>query len=458
FVDRRDSHLYNTAVVVQDGKYVAKYDKVLLPTYDVFDEDRYFESGKDCTPVSIMLSENEVRVGLQICEDLWDADYERKVTDEMVKAGAEIVINISASPFSEGKGLERMELIRSKVDSLGVPFLYCNMVGAQDELVFDGHSVAYDRKANLIAEGVQFEEEIVIVDLDNTTERPVEPLPYRREKELFDGLVLGVRDYFRKTGHRECVIGLSGGIDSALTACIATEALGRENVTCVSMPSPFNSKEGIDDLERLAKNLGVKLTTIRIDHLMAQYETALRKEFEGMRTDIAEQNIQARIRGNILMAISNKLGSLVLSTGNKTELALGYCTLYGDMSGGLAAINDLSKSDVYAVASWYNEHTGNEIIPPRILEKTPSAELAESQVDPFNYDVVSPLVDEIVEHHRNKTELVKMGYDPVLVDRINELLRRAEFKRRQAAPGLRVTSKAFGIGRRYPIVNHFKQE
>lgn len=455
FVNRRDSRLFNSAAVLRDGKIVAVYDKMLLPTYDVFDEDRYFDSGRNAAPVPLELDNNQITLGLQICEDLWDDDYELKVTDLMVKEGAELIINISASPFSEGKGLERMGLIEAKVKRLSVPFMYCNMVGGQDELIFDGHSLAYDGDRRLLAEGKQFEEELITVDLDGSRGNAVQPRPYRREEELFRALILGIRDYFRKTGHTRCVIGLSGGIDSALTACLATEALGKENVTCVSMPSPFSSRESTDDSEALTKNLGVRITTIRIDNLMEQYERALGKEFKGLERDITEENIQARIRGNILMAFSNKLGSLVLSTGNKTELALGYCTLYGDMSGGLAAISDLSKTDVYDLARWYNDHAGKEIIPSRILKKTPSAELSDGQVDPFNYDVVSPLVDEIVERHRNKAELVEMGYNSRLVDRIYGLVRRAEFKRRQAAPGLRVTSKAFGTGRRFPIVNHF---
>ncbi|MFQ6673772.1 MAG: NAD(+) synthase, partial [Fidelibacterota bacterium] len=283
----------------------------------------------------------------------------------------------------------------------------------------------------------------------------LEPRPFHREEELFNGLALGIRDYFRKTGHSRCVIGLSGGIDSAVTACVAVEALGKESVICVAMPSRFTSQHSVEDAAALARNLGIRLLTIGIDDLMGDYDGALRRHFEGLERDVTEENIQARIRGNLLMAFSNKFGYLVLSTGNKTELALGYCTLYGDMSGGLAVISDLTKTDVYAVATWYNQYMNEEIIPRNILKKSPSAELAEGQVDPFDYDVVSPLVEEIVERRSSKKELIEMGYDGNLVDRIYKLIRSAEFKRRQAAPGLRVTSKAFGLGRRYPIVNHF---
>ena len=455
FIRKQDSHLFNSAAVVASGRCVATYDKALLPTYDVFDEDRYFTPGRHFEPIPIPLANGPVKIGIEICEDLWDEGYECKVTDELVKNGAEVIINISASPFSEGKGFERMDLITKKVNKLAVPFLYCNLVGAQDELIFDGHSLSYDKNGNLLAEGRQFEEEIVRVDVNEPNSGSVEPRPYDREQELFNGLVLGIRDYFRKTGHTQTVIGLSGGIDSALTTCLAVEALGNKHVTCVSMPSRFSSQHSIDDTATLTENLGVKLVSIPIEELMENYDDVLGESFEGLKRDVTEENIQARIRGNILMAFSNKLGSLVLSTGNKTELALGYCTLYGDMSGGLAAISDLSKADVYAVARWYNKFKGEEIIPNSIFIKRPSAELSEGQVDPFDYDIVSPLVDEIVQNHRAKKELIDRGYDSDLIDDVYGFIRRAEFKRRQAAPGLRITSKAFGVGRRYPIVNHF---
>ncbi len=455
-VRRENNRIYNSAVVAREGQMIAVYDKVLLPTYDVFDEHRYFTPGESFEPVTVPLKNGELRVGLQICEDLWDGEYECKVTDKMVNNGAEMIINISASPFSEGKRFERMNLIKKKSGSLGVPFVYCNQVGAQDELIFDGHSLVYDSDGRLIGEGAQFKEEVIMIDLDNSV--AIDASPYDRERELFDGLILGIRDYFRKTGHAHCVIALSGGIDSALTACLAKEALEGQNVTCITMPSHFSSGNSVDDSVQLAENLGIELLNISIEELMGDYDSVLTSHFDGMARDITEENIQARIRGNIIMAFSNKLGYLVLSTGNKTELALGYCTLYGDMSGGLAAISDLSKTDVYALAEWYNRSRGEEIIPQNILLKEPSAELAEGQVDPFDYNVVSPLVDEIVENKRNSKELVKMGYDPALVERISSLVRRAEFKRRQAAPGLRVTGKAFGMGRRYPIVNYFDND
>lgn len=453
FVRQEDSRLYNSAALIKDGAIMTVYDKVLLPTYDVFDEDRYFSAGQDVSPVSLQVGSEPLKVGIQICEDLWDREYDRKVSREMVGNGAQWLINISASPFNEGKRFERMDLIMEKVTELSVPFIYCNLVGAQDDLIFDGHSLVYDAKGNLLAEGRQFEEELLVVDLSEG--KAIEPRPFNREEELFNGLVLGTRDYFRKTGHTRSVIGLSGGVDSALTACIATQALGKENVLCLFMPSPFSSESSLEDSKALTQNLGVELISIPIDSLMNEYARALEPHFHDRQRDVTEENVQARIRGNLLMAFSNKLGYLVLSTGNKTELALGYCTLYGDMSGGLAVISDLAKTDVYDVTRWVNRSKGRAVIPETILSKIPSAELAEGQVDPFDYDVVSPLVEEIVEEKREKNELVEMGYERELVDRIYALIHRAEFKRRQAAPGLRVTTKAFGTGRRYPIVNRF---
>ncbi|MFQ6607893.1 MAG: NAD+ synthase [Fidelibacterota bacterium] len=456
YVRTNDRALHNSAMIAQLGKTIAFYDKILLPTYDVFDEHRYFRPGTSLAPVELKFQDRKVNVGIQICEDLWDRDYDQKVTDECVAFGADIIINISASPFNVGKRFEREQLILKKVRDLGVPFIYCNLVGAQDELVFDGHSLIYNDSGSLIGEGPQFEESMVIFDPFHST--TIKPSDYDREGELFGGLILGIRDYFLKTSHQKCVIGLSGGIDSALTACLAVEALGRENVTCLYMPSPYSSEHSKIDAEQLTSNLDVKLITLSIDKLMKDYETALSKFFSGRDHDITEENIQARIRGNILMAFSNKYGYLVLSTGNKTELALGYCTLYGDMSGGLAVISDLNKSDVYAVSHWYNSKCGETIIPESIMLKVPSAELAPGQIDPFDYEKISPLVDAIVETKASRRELIEQGYDAKLVDEMTFLIQRAEFKRRQAAPGIRVTRKAFGIGRRIPIVNHFRED
>jgi NAD+ synthase (glutamine-hydrolysing) len=320
--------------------------------------------------------------------------------------------------------------------------------------------LAVDSRGELIAIGKRFEEDLVVVDLDidSGTAQPVDAPPYDQNEAIFGALVLGVRDYFRKTGFRKAVIGLSGGIDSCLVAAIAAEALGQENVVGVSMPSRYSSDHSKRDAETLAKNLGISFLVIPIDETMNAYQKILARAFEGHPADVTEENVQARIRGNVLMALSNKFGYLVLNTGNKTELALGYCTLYGDMSGGLAAIGDVSKSEVYALAEYYNRRKGFDAIPRSSITKIPSAELKPDQYDPFDYGVVSPLVDEMIENRRSLEELGKMGYDPQLLGDTIRRIRSAEYKRRQAAPAIKITRKAFGIGWRMPIVNRFEEE
>ena len=452
-VHAENGHLYNSAALCADGKQLFRYDKILLPTYDVFDEDRYFSAGSELGICKVDIGGQEVNLGLQICEDLWDEDYNRKVTAELQQAGAAFVVNISASPYHILRLKERLELIQNKAQSTGVPFFYCNLVGAQDELIFDGQSLAVNGTGELIGLGAIFSEEIVYVDTDK--ERKISLPAGNREEELYSGLVLGVRDYFKKTGHKEAVIGLSGGIDSSLVACIATAALGKEHVHGVSMPSRFSSDHSKVDAQQLAENLGFDFRSITIQGIVSGYEHALGPHFDGSERNVAEENVQARTRGNLLMALSNKFNWLVLSTGNKTEMALGYCTLYGDMSGGLAVISDLSKTDVYALANWVNNVAGQDRIPANCIEKPPSAELAPEQVDPFDYDIVSPLVDRIIENRESSAALIKDGFDPDLVHDIYRRITINEYKRRQAAPGLRVSSKAFGLGRRIPIVNHF---
>jgi NAD+ synthase (glutamine-hydrolysing) len=454
YVRREGKRLYNTAAVCQDGKVVFYYDKILLPTYDVFDEIRYFRPGKKPGIWHYSGSAGTVSIGIQICEDLWDADYDCKVARRQKAAGAELIINISASPYHEGRLLDRKTIIDGKVQETGIPFLYCNIVGAQDELIFDGQSLALGPEGELWAQGKAFEEDLLIVDLDQPQVRELHTVS--REEELYQALCLGVQDYFRKTGHREAVIGLSGGIDSSLVACIAADALGVENVHGIYLPSIFSSDHSFRDAEQLARNLGIDFRKIPIQEIVDQFESTLQPHFAGTARDVTEENIQARVRGDLLMALSNKFNWLVLSTGNKTELALGYCTLYGDMSGGLSVISDLSKVDVYALARWVNHYAGKERIPAACLTKPPSAELAPGQVDPFDYEVVSPLVDALIEERRSTQELIAAGADPETVNRLYRLIRINEYKRRQAAIGLRVSPKAFGLGRRVPIVNHFQ--
>ena len=453
YIREEKSALYNSGAVCANGTVIYTYDKILLPTYDIFDEDRYFTPGKTQGVFELELNGKRRKIGIQICEDLWDHDYECKVTNLQKRAGAEVIINISASPYHDAQLQERTALIEEKVHENRIPFLYCNLVGAQDELIFDGGSLAYDGDGTLIGQGKYFEEDILIVDLDASKSQEITHVP--REEMMYNALCLGVQDYFRKTGHADAVIGLSGGIDSALVACIAADALGAEHVHGISLPSKFSSDHSLEDACTLSENLGIHYQTITIEDTVTVYETVLEPLFEGKERNAAEENIQARIRGNILMALSNKFGWLVLSTGNKTELALGYCTLYGDMSGGLCVISDISKTDVYALSRWINQSGGCDRIPESCLTKPPSAELAPDQVDPFDYEVVSPLVDAIIEKRKSPKDLVENGADKTIVNDLYHRIRINEYKRRQAAPGLRVSSKAFGTGRRIPIVNHF---
>ncbi len=454
FVRKENGRLYNSAALCQNGKIVYTYDKILLPTYDVFDEDRYFENGNNPGIWDIEIDSKKVKIGIQICEDLWDNAYNTKVSTIQKEKGAELIINISASPYHEGRITERQELIKEKVKNIKIPFLYCNLIGAQDELIFDGESIAYNANCEQIAQGKVFEEDLIIVDVEGKPKKEYPVL--QSEEKLYSALCLGVKDYFRKTGHSEALIGLSGGIDSALVACIAADALGADKVHGVSMPSHFSSDHSKSDAKELANNLKINFDTVTIQDIVNSFEALLKPQFKGTKRNVAEENIQARTRGNILMALSNKFGWMVLSTGNKTEIALGYCTLYGDMSGGLSVISDLSKVDVYRICNWINKKAGYDRIPKSTIEKEPSAELAEDQVDPFDYDVVSPLVDAIIEGRKSPHELIENGADKELVMRLHRLIRINEFKRRQAAPGLRVSPKAFGVGRRVPIVNHYQ--
>ena len=450
-----DNKLYNCAFICENGEIVSHYKKRLLPTYDVFDEARYFAAGNKHCIVELAIDGKNTKIGLQICEDLWDKNYSCDLAKELKESGAEIIINISASPYRVDKLLDRCELIQTKAKDNSIPYIYCNLVGAQDELIFDGQSLAYNENGQLIAQGKSFEEEIVMVDL--SLNKPMNLKVVQREEKIYNALVLGVKDYFKKTNHSEAVIGLSGGIDSSLTALIAVDALGKENVHGVSMPSKFSSQHSKDDAKLLSENLGVDYRTISIESIVSSFEQSLKASYNGSKPGVAEENIQARARGSIIMALSNKFNWLVLSTGNKTELAMGYCTLYGDMNGGLAVISDLSKTDVYALSKWVNKNAGFERIPLSSIEKPPSAELCLDQVDPFDYNVVSPLVSALIDDEKSPSELIKEGADPELVKDISSRIRINEYKRRQAAPGLKVTSKAFGMGRRVPIINQYDE-
>ena len=473
FVDYKGKNLYNAAAVFNGNKLIDTAYKTLLPTYDVFDEDRYFrsQSEEEIKPISINLNGKNFRIGVEICEDLWDKNYDIRVTDLLSKRGVDIVVNISASPFYAGKRFEREKLLMEKSRKYKVPIFYVNLVGGQDELVFDGQSLAVDKVGNLIAFGKQFEEDLIItdIDLEKGTAKKIKQPHYHREREMFNALVLGIHDYFRKTGFEKAIVGMSGGIDSSLTTCIVVEALGKENVVGVSMPSKFSSEGSKSDAQKLAENLGVRFVQFSIQEIVNIYQKSLEKPLDiirkhyGIEKDyddsVADENIQPRIRGNCLMDISNRLKELKLllvNTGNKTELALGYCTLYGDMAGGIGALGDVSKLEVYRLAKYVNEKAGKEIIPQEVFLKKASPELKEGQFDPFDFDVVSPLVDEIIENRKSKRELIEMGYPKEVVEDTFRRIRNAEYKRWQAVPCIKITPKAFGIGWKMPIVNKYK--
>jgi NAD+ synthase (glutamine-hydrolysing) len=473
FVDRKGDRLFNAAAVFNRNKLVGVVHKTLLPTYDVFDEDRYFKPAKEAeiAPVPLDIDGKTVSLGVEICEDLWDRDYNVKVSDLLAEQGADLIVNVSASPFFVGKTRERIALLRGKATGNRVPMFYVNLVGGQDELVFDGQSLAVDKKGSLIAVGRQFEEDLVSTDIDlgEGVGKKVEAPVQDETGEMFDALVLGIRDYFRKSGFERAVLGLSGGIDSSVSACIAVEALGRENVIGVSMPSKFSSGHSRADAERLAGNLGIFFVRFGIQEVVDSYHRTLeeplvqiRRHFGASREEddaVADENIQPRVRGNCLMDISNRLKGLkilVLNTGNKTEVSLGYCTLYGDMAGGIGALGDVSKLEVYKLAEYVSRKAGKQIIPKSVLEKKPSPELKEGQFDPFDFDVVSPLVDEIIENRRSKQELIEMGYQRETVEDTYRRIRNSEYKRRQETPSIKITPKAFGMGWKMPITNKYQ--
>jgi len=447
----------NSAAVLRDGQIIDVRHKTLLPTYDVFDEDRYFESATDNTPVEILGK----KIGITICEDIWndevfpnDRRYGRRPADELAAAGAELLLNLSASPWNLGKEHSRHVLLSQLSAKAGCPVVYCNLVGGNDELVFDGGSQYYNGHGVLGASGAMFAEDLLLVDTE-TIEPKLSDTSDDDEK-LHKALSLGVHDYLHKCGFASAVIGLSGGIDSAVTAVIAVDALSAENVRGVAMPSQYSSQGSLDDAERLANALGIRYDIVPIEPVFEQLKSQLGDIFDGLDEDTAEENMQARIRGNILMSMSNKFGSLLLTTGNKSELAVGYCTLYGDMCGGLAVISDLPKTRVYSLAKWINRE--REIIPESTLTKPPSAELRPDQVDQDSlppYDVLDSILEAYVVDGQDAESIIASGHDKATVQRIIRLINLNEYKRRQAAPGIKVTSKAFGVGRRIPVAKRF---
>jgi NAD+ synthetase len=452
--------LHNAAVVAQDGRVIFEQHKMLLPTYDVFDELRYFEPAKSERVIELA----GMRVGISICEDFWFDDerlgtklYCENPVDQLARQGAEVFLNISASPFNAGKRKARYEIFSRIAKRYQTPLVYVNLVGGNDELLFDGSSIVIDKDGRTIFCAKNFDEDYALVELHGSPCESIASVP--GDEEIARGLILGLRDYIRKCGFRDVVVGLSGGIDSAVTAAIAVEALGAEHVTGIAMPSKFSSQHSIDDARALAGNLGIAFHVTPIEPIYQPYEAAFDELFGEKKFDITNENVQARIRGNILMAWSNRTGAMVVSTGNKSELAVGYCTLYGDMAGGLVLLGDVYKTMVYRVAHWLNRE--REVIPNSSITKPPSAELRENQTDQDSlppYDVLDGILKLYIEEWLEVDEIAARGFDRELVARILRLVDTNEFKRRQAAPTIRVSSKAFGNGRQMPIAQRWRRD
>ncbi len=446
---RRDGKLYNSASILRAGEITATYAKHCLPNYGVFDEQRYFAAGSGACVVPIQ----DVPTAITICEDVWEG----WPVDDAVKAGARLVINLNASPFHLNKGQERFEVVVRAAQRNRVPLLYVNLVGGQDELVFDGDSFAVNAAGELTHRACAFEEELLVVEI--ATGQPVNGrvAPVLSEAaSAYGALVLGVRDYIEKNRFRGAVLGFSGGVDSALTLCLAVDAIGPERVEAVMMPSRYTAPMSLEDARLLAKTLGVNCREIPIEPLFEAFSTSLREEFAGLKPDTTEENIQARIRGMLLMAISNKTGRIVLTTGNKSEMAVGYATLYGDMAGGFAAIKDVPKTLVYRLAEYRNRL--KRVIPQRIIERPPSAELAPNQKDTDSlppYATLDPILERYVERDQRPEEIIAAGFDAATVRRVAAMVDRSEYKRRQAPPGVRITPRAFGRDRRYPVTSGF---
>ena len=459
YVDRNEGRgkpFYNAAALLERGQPIRRTFKTLLPTYDVFDEDRYFEPG--CGGEIFTVAGH--RIGVTICEDIWTRDYlprplyETELVRRLTSKGAEIMVNLSASPFGLGKLAIRREMVAALARSYGCPIVYCNVVGGNDQLVFDGSSIAFNQDGQLIAQLPSFESAEAVVETGSTT--PLAIPPPEPMAELYGALSLGVHDYLAKCHFKTAVLGLSGGIDSAVVAAIAAHSLGRENVVGVSMPSPYSSRGSIDDALALARNLGIRLLEIPIGEAFAVFKAQFKKVFAGLPEDATEENMQSRLRGMILMALSNKFGHLLLTTGNKSELAVGYCTIYGDMAGGLAVISDVPKTLVYQLARWINRD--REIIPGATIEKPPSAELKPGQLDQDSlppYDVLDQILQLYVEENLSGTDIIARGFDDKTVRWVQRRVDLNEYKRAQAAPGLKVTSRAFGLGRRMPIAQQY---
>lgn len=450
----------NAAAFLHNGKVLHKIWKTLLPAYDVFDERRYFEPGENSKPIEW----NGLRLGITICEDIWTEDYlhrplyQRDPIKELADHGVDVILNLSASPYSIGKPKRRFEMLAGVAQAAAKPLVYCNCIGGNDQLIFDGNSLALDAEGRPLAALNPFDEQCLVVDVSQQGSDQNLPDQICPEEECYKALVLGLRDYAHKCGFTKACLGLSGGIDSALTAAIACDALGSENVHGLTMPSQYSSNGSVGDSIKLAENLGMTCDTVPIDDAFESVKSAMRPVFGDLPEDLTEENMQARIRGVLLMSLSNKSDRMLLTTGNKSELAVGYCTMYGDMCGGLAVISDLPKMQVYAVSRWINRE--REIIPWDTISKPPSAELRPDQKDQDSlppYDILDAILELYVEKHLSGSEIIeKHGFDEDVVRWVQRRVDLNEWKRSQAAPGLRVSSKAFGVGRRMPIAQRFR--
>jgi NAD+ synthase (glutamine-hydrolysing) len=461
FVDRSSRGLHNAAALLRGGRVEARYHKHKLPNYGVFDEARYFVPGEEGCTLRVAGSE----LGITVCEDAWRPGP----PFDSYAGRVQVIPNINGSPFHRRKSRERLDVCAARARETGAWIIYVNCVGGQDELVFDGGSMVVSPDGELAWRAAVFEEDLLLIDITGTEEveekSPI-PDPGREEwpegaEEVYRALVLGLGDYIRKNGFTEVVLGLSGGIDSSLVATLAADAIGANGVRALAMPSPFSSPESVEDAEEVAERLGIRLDNVRIDGVFEAYLEALKEVVAGTERGVAEENIQARIRGNMLMALSNKFGSMVLATGNKSEMAVGYSTLYGDLAGGFAPLKDVPKTLVYELARWRNKQSDPAPIPDRVVEKPPSAELRPGQLDTDSlppYELLDPIIEDYVEEDRSPEEIVASGADPDLVRRVVEMIDRAEYKRRQAPPGVKITPKAFGRDRRLPITNLYRHE
>lgn len=489
----KDGDIFNSAALLHHGKMIDVYSKTYLPNYGVFDEDRYFHAGKE----NFIFTLKSTRIGVSICEDLWYPGD--PVRTQALYGGAELIVNISSSPYHAGKSIFREKMFSTRASDNLATLAYCNLVGGQDELVFDGGSLIIDQRGELIVRGKQFEEDLVLADLDMESvfrmrlhdprsrrekhaeeekglrkielsnqirlnkKRPAlskrDSKPLDRLAEIYAALVLGTGDYIRKNGFQRVLIGLSGGIDSALTAAVAVDALGKKGVVGVAMPSHYSSKESLEDAKLLAKNLGIRFLTIPITEVFQSYLKTLSPSFKGLKPDVTEENIQARIRGNILMALSNKFGWLVLTTGNKSEMSVGYCTLYGDMAGGYAVLKDVPKTLVYELTKFRNKKERKDLIPKRVFVKPPSAELRPNQKDEDSlppYPVLDPILQAYVEEDKGVQDIVKMGFKERMIKEVIQMVDRNEYKRRQSPPGVKITHRALGKDRRLPVTNKYR--